>query len=55
MNYLEEILRLLLENNIMLRYICKDIISRSQTQDTRDIINNVIGDQISEYLSMGNK
>ena len=34
----------------MLRFICEDIISRSQTQDARDITNNVIGDLMAELL-----
>ncbi len=40
---------------MMLRFICEDIIKKASTQDTRDIINNIIGDQISESMSKRNK
>ena len=54
MNYIEEILRISLENNIMLRYICTNIIEKEQTQDLRDITNNVTGDLLAQIIS-GNK
>lgn len=54
MNYLQEILKLSLENNMMLRYICNIIIEKEQTQDLRDIINNISGDLAAQILS-GNK
>lgn len=47
---MEEIIQLLKENNIMLRYICENIISKEQTQDSRDIMNNIVGDMLAEYL-----
>lgn len=50
---IEELLRLLYENNMMLRFICEDIINRSQTQDLRDIANNVTGDLLAQVISEG--
>ena len=55
MNYIEEILRLLKENNIMLKFICENIIAKEQNQDSRDVMNNVIGDWIANYIMNGNK
>ena len=54
MNYIEEMLRLLKENNLMLRFICENIIAKEQTQDLRDIINNISGDLAAQIIS-GNK
>ena len=48
---IEELLRLLYENNMMLRFICEDIINRSQTLDLRDIANNVTGDLLAQMIS----
>lgn len=48
------ILKLLWENNLMLKFICQNIIDKEQTQDIRDIINNVSGDLLAQIIS-GNK
>lgn len=36
----------------MLRFICNNIISKEQTQDNRDIMNNVIGDLLAQIISV---
>ena len=51
---MEEILQLLRENNYMLKFICKDIISNEKSRDSRDITNNIIGDWIAEFIMNGN-
>lgn len=48
---MEEILRLLWENHLMLKFICNNIIEKEQTQDLRDIINNISGDLAAQILS----
>lgn len=35
----------------MLKFICNNIIEKEQTQDIRDIINNVSGDLLAEFIS----
>lgn len=51
---METILKLLWENNQMLKFICENIITKEQTQDIRDITNNVTGDLLAQIIS-GNK
>lgn len=38
----------------MLKFICENIITKEQTQDIRDITNNVTGDLLAQIIS-GNK
>lgn len=52
---MEDILQLLRENNIMLRFICNNIIAKDQIQDTKDFLNNVAADMYVETLTRGNK
>lgn len=49
----EEILRLLRENNLMLRFICNNIIAKDQIQDYKDFLNNVAADMYVETLTRG--
>lgn len=37
----------------MLKFLCNSIIEKEQTQDLRDITNNVTGDLLAEFLSKG--
>lgn len=39
---MEEIIRLLKENNTMLQSLCRNIIEKDQIQDHKDFINNII-------------
>lgn len=50
---MEELIRLLRENNIMLRFICNHIIEKEQIQDTKDFLNNVAADMYVETLTRG--
>ena len=52
---MEELLRLLRENNIMLRFLCNYIIEKEQVQDTKDFLNNVAADVYVETITRGNK
>lgn len=50
-----EILQLLRENNIMLKFICNYIIGKEQVQDMKDFLNNIAADMYVETLIRGNK
>lgn len=52
---MEEIIQLLRENNLMLRFICNYLITKDQIQDTKDFLNNVAADMYVETLTRGNK
>lgn len=52
---MEELIQLIRENNIMLRFICNNIIAKDQIQDTKDFLNNVAADMYVETLTRGNK
>lgn len=52
---MNEILQLLRENNMMLRFICNYIISKEQIQDVKDFLNNVAVEAARDlYLSQSN-
>lgn len=44
-----------MENNMMLRFICNNIIEKDQVQDYKDFLNNVAADMYVESLEKGNK
>lgn len=48
-----EIIQLLKENNIMLKYICNYIINQVQTQDIKEFLSNVAADMYVESLTKG--
>ena len=50
---MEELIGLLRENNIMLRFLCNYIIEKEQVQDTKDFLNNVAADMYVETLTRG--
>ena len=50
---MEEIIRLLRENNIMLKFICNYIIKQEQTQDIKEFLSNVAADMYVETLTKG--
>lgn len=50
---MNEILQLLRENNMMLRFICNYIISKEQIQDVKDFLNNVAADMYVETITKG--
>lgn len=50
---MEEIIRLLKENNIMLKFICNYIVNKDQIQDYKDFLNNVAADMYVETLTRG--
>lgn len=52
---MEEILQLLRENNIILKFICNYIIGKEQVQDMKDFLNNVTADMYVKTLTIGNK
>lgn len=52
---MDEIIRLLRENNLMLRFICENIIEKDRIQDYKDFLNNVAVDMYVETLTKGNK
>lgn len=55
MNYIEEILQLLKENNQMLRYICNYLIQQGSVehQDNKNLMINIMADLLVDNL--GNK
>lgn len=48
---MEEIIQLLRENNIMLQFLCRNIIEKDQIQDYKDFLNNVAADMYVESLA----
>lgn len=50
---IEELVRLLNENNLMLRFICNKIIEKDQIRDYKDFLNNVAADMYVETLTRG--
>lgn len=50
---MEEIIQLLRENNIMLRFLCKNTIEKDKIQDYKDFISNVAADMYVESLTRG--
>lgn len=48
---MEELIRLLRENNLMLKFICRYVIEKEQIQDFKDFVNNVTADIYSDYLT----
>lgn len=47
---IEELLRLLRENNLLLKSLCAYIIHKDQQQDIKDFLNNVAADMYVESL-----
>lgn len=50
---MEELLQLLRENNLMLKFICNYIINQAQTQDIKEFLSNVAADMYVETLTRG--
>lgn len=55
MQQITEILNLVRENNLMLKYICNYIIQKEQTQDYKDFLNNVAADMYVETLNKNDR
>lgn len=48
---MEEMIKLLKENNQMLKFICNYIINQAQTQDIKEFLSNVAADMYVETLT----